>query len=108
MDWHSQSQAAKEAGVCHTAEECATGYAELDAAKKNQAIEFLKKELEQAMPEIRKAIEADPEHWNVPYHLGWGMAVRNLLRQNGMGEEFFGVDNLDCCYKFLVQDAAKI
>ncbi len=108
MNWHEQSEAAKVRGVCHTAEECKQGYAELDPAKKDEAIAFLRKELAAPLPEIRNSIAADPEHWNVPYHLGWGMAVRNLLREHDMGEEFFDVDNLDCIYKFLVEDAVRL
>jgi hypothetical protein len=107
MDWHKQSDIAKEEGVCHTDEECRQGYAELDPVKKDAAIAFLKRKLHEVLPEIRKSIADDPEHWNAPYHLGWGMSVRNLLRQEKMGEEFFDVDNLDCIYRRLVSDAAR-
>lgn len=102
-----QSEEAKQQGVCHTKEECVRGYAELPDDKKRPAIEMLKVELEQPMAEIRAAIACNPRGWVGPYHLGWGMSVRNLLRENGFGEEWFGIDNLDCIYTLLIEEAVR-
>ena len=33
-----------------------------------------------AVPKIRAAIDKDPEGWLTEYHFGWGMSIRNLLR----------------------------
>jgi hypothetical protein len=107
MNWYERSKEAEAAGVCHTEAERERGYAELDPEKKLLAVEFLRRELKEALPDIRKAIEADPDNWITPYHMFWGMAVRNLLRKEGYGEEYFDVDNLDCCYRRLIEDAAK-
>ena len=107
-NWLEQSEEAKEQGVCHTEEECKLMYSEIPQEKKDAAIKaFRESDYAQTFPEIRKAIAEDGEHWNVPYHLGWGMGVRNFFRQEGFGEEFFCVDNLDCCYKFLIEAGVK-
>lgn len=39
------------------------------------------------------------------YHMGWGMGVRNALREHGFGEEPFGVRNLDNIYVPLIEEA---
>jgi hypothetical protein len=36
-------------------------------------------------------------------HHGWGTGVRNWLRQRGLGEAYFGIDNLDDYYVPLVE-----
>ncbi len=71
-----------------------------------QAVEFLKKELTAVAPDIRKAIAASPE-WIDPYHFGWGMGVRNLLRQNMFGEKEMHVENLDNIYVELIEEAMQ-
>lgn len=107
MDWNSRSEEAIAQGVCHTDAECKRGYAELDADKKAAAVAFLRVKLHASMPEIREAIKNDPENWIGPYHMYWGMNVRNALRDAGMGEKFFPVHNLDDIYHLLVEDAAR-
>lgn len=37
--------------------------------------------------------------------MGWGMGVRNALREHGFGEEPFGVRNLDNIYVPLIEEA---
>lgn len=32
---------------------------------------------------LRREIAADPDKWWAGYHFGWGMSVRNYLRQQG-------------------------
>jgi len=107
-NWLEQSEAAKAEGVCHTREECLQMYSEIPEKKKEKAIEaFRESKYFEEAPSIKEEIAKDPEHWNVPYHLWWGMAVRNFFRKEAMGEKYFGVDNLDCIYKYLVEDAVK-
>ena len=107
MDWLKQSSEAAAEGVCHTEEETWRGYQEIPDAVKVPATRMLTQELSEVLPEVRLSIYVDPDHWNVPYHLWWGMSVRNLLRDKGFSEDYFGVDNLDCIYKYLVEDAAR-
>lgn len=108
-NWLEQSEAAKEQSVCHTEAECEQMYSEIPQEKKDAAIKaFRQSAYAIAFPEIREAIAADPDHWNAPYHLWWGMSVRNFFRQQGFGEEYFGVDNLDCIYAFLVEEAVAV
>lgn len=38
-------------------------------------------------------------------HFGFGMAVRNLLRKEGFGEDYFGIENLDDVYVPLLEMA---
>lgn len=107
-NWLEQSEAAKAEGVCHTESECQQMYSEIPQDKRDAAIDaFRKSHFTAAFPDIRKAIADDPEHWNAPYHFLWGMSVRNFFRQHGFGEDYFAVDNLDCCYKYFVEDAVK-
>lgn len=72
----------------------------------SQAVEFLKKELEPIAADIRMKIRnPGPYGWIAPYHFGWGMAIRNLLRQNGYGEKELHVENLDNVYVELIEEA---
>jgi hypothetical protein len=76
--------------------------------KRCDAVDFLKKTFtNETKQKIRKAIVADPDDWAIPYHCGWGMAVRNCLRDGGFGEEYFGIDNLDDIYVGLIEEAVK-
>lgn len=38
-------------------------------------------------------------------HHGWGTSIRNLLRQEGFGEPYFGIDNLDDFYVVFIEMA---
>jgi hypothetical protein len=106
-NWLEQSEDAQKEGVCHTEDECKQMYSEIPQYKKDAAIDAFRNDKTFAadFQKIRDEIAADPEHWNVPYHLWWGMGVRNFFRQKYFGEEYFGIDNMDCIYKFLVVDA---
>lgn len=92
-------------GVCHTDAECAAMYAALTPELKAPALKMLAEELVQAIPEIKAAYAAAPKDWYVGYHFGWGMSVRNLLREKGFGEGHFDVHNLDDIYVALVEEA---
>jgi len=105
-NWLEQSAEAAAEGVCHTEAECRQMYSEISQDKKDAATAMFRKEADD-LPAIKKAIAEDADHWNVPYHLWWGMAVRNLFRREGFTEAYFEIDNLDCIYKLLVEDAVK-
>lgn len=107
-NWLEQSPAAAAEGVCHTVSECVQMYSEIPQDKKDAAIAaFRKGRYGRQSSEIAEAIATQGEHWNVPFHFAWGMSVRNFFRQEGFGEPYFEIDNLDCIYKFLVEDAVK-
>lgn len=107
-NWLEQSPAAAAEGVCHTDSECKQMYSEIPQEQKDAAVAaFRSSDFAEASSQIREAIARDGEHWNIPYHLWWGMSVRNFFRQQGFGEKELGVDNLDCVYRFLVEDAVK-
>lgn len=105
VNQEKQSEEAKAGGVCHTDAECEQMYKDLTPEVKAPALEMLRTELKSAVDEIRAAYIAAPEEWYVPFHFGWGMAVRNLLREKGFGEEYFKVHNLDDIYVALVEEA---
>jgi len=69
-------------------------------------IHFLKESLGE---DFWKWFENAKLHGNWYTHNGWhfsgGMNVRNHLRQNGYGEAYLGIDNLDDTYTFLIEDA---
>ena len=83
-------------------------YDKLSKEIKAPAIAMLKKELPMmTQEEIRACIKDDPIQWVIPYHMDWGMAIRNLLRDKDFGEEHFKVGNLDDIYAELVEEAVK-
>jgi hypothetical protein len=108
IDQDKRSKAAEKQGVCHTYEENAQMYAEIPWEIKKPALAMLFSELGSVKGEIRKAYVADPKNWYIGYHFGWGMAVRNLLRQKGFGEKYFHVHNLDDIYIALVEEELEL
>lgn len=105
IDQEKQSPEAESKMVCHTDEECVQMFKDLTPEVKAPALAMLADELKTVVPEIKKAYAADPDGWYVGYHFGWGMAVRNLLREKGFGEEYFKIHNLDDIYVALVVEA---
>jgi hypothetical protein len=59
-----------------------------------------------APPEMCTHCDGGGRAPEMPLHMGFGMSVRNYLRQNGFGEDTFGVWNLDDYYIPLVERAA--
>jgi hypothetical protein len=102
------SQEAAAQGICHTDEECARMYAELSDDLRIPALLCLRKELNPVLSEIKNAYRKDPKNWYVGYHFGWGMSVRNLLREKGFGEEYFKIHNLDDIYVALIEEALEL
>ena len=83
----------------------AENFAKLDPALRDAAVDMLREELSGNAAAIREKIAENPQTWWAPYHFMWGMAVRNLLRERGFGEEQFMVDNIDDYYVSLVEAA---
>lgn len=94
--------------VCHTDEQCVEMYQRIPADKKAPVLEFLRKELEPDREDILAKVKEDPEGWFGPYHFNWGMGIRNLLRTNGYGEEYFNWHNSDDYYVYLVEEALGV
>ena len=69
---------------------------------------MLSTELEPTRQKIEEIRKCDPDAWITLVHFFWGMAVRNLLRRNGFGEEYFGVPNLDDICTSLIEEALKL
>jgi hypothetical protein len=54
---------------------------------------------------VSNMIQESPNKWWVMHHFTWGMAMRNLLRENGFTEQELGIDNLDNYYISLIEQA---
>jgi len=80
-------------------------YARFPEALRRPAVEMLRAELKTVADQIRAEIVKDPIHWVAPYHFGWGMTIRNLMRTKGFGEDYWPVDNLDDIYAACVEEA---
>lgn len=78
------------------------------AERKAPAVQMLRNALPaETLADVAKAIDSDPENWCSPYHFGWGMAIRNLLREKGYGEDYWPIWNLDDLYAMLVEEAVR-
>jgi hypothetical protein len=83
------------------------------------AIQFLKDWMTQKMgkekddePErplidvVTEMIKNNPEEWWLGHHFGWGMSMRNLLREHGYGERELGLNStLDDYYIAWIEQA---
>jgi hypothetical protein len=81
-------------------------YQDIPLFKREAAVSLLLSKItEQEKRVIMLAQMKDPTSWITPYHLTGGMWIRNQLRMNGMDEQYFEVDNLDCIQGPLWEDA---
>lgn len=79
----------------------------MNQAKYDEAVAFVRDELPDATKaELRALFAANPD-WYVPYHLRWGMDVRNWLRTHGFDERSLDVWNLDEVYIPLIRAAIQ-
>lgn len=84
-------------------------YAELDPAVKARGVEIIKTHLPaNDLPLIANQIKHYGKvRWviDIHEHFGWGMHVRNLLRQHGLTDDQVPSGNLDDYYVCLVEEA---
>lgn len=83
-------------------------YDELSSELKQPAIEMLQRELGEEFTQwYRDRVRTHDSRWWLPkgWHFIGGMAIRNLLREQGFGEAYFGIHNLDDVYIELVEGA---
>jgi hypothetical protein len=57
---------------------------------------------------VREQHAEDPQNWWVPYHFAFGLEIRNMLRDNGLKADAFGITNLDDIWVELVEEAAGV
>ena len=81
-------------------------YAEIPAEKKAPALALLR--------DVTSLVIADARLHGTPINAEWwkkhkliGIALQNLLRSRGYGEEYFGVTALNEIYISLVEEATK-
>jgi hypothetical protein len=68
----------------------------LDQQKVQAAVQMLRETLRTpTQSDVRGQARSDPLDWSPQQHFGFGLHVRNLLRDRGFGEEFFEIHNLD-------------
>jgi len=108
VDQEKQSPEAKAQGICHTDEECARMFSEIPDDIRIPVMLALRKQLNPVLSEIKNAYRKDPHYWYVGYHFGWGMAVRNFLREKGFDEKYFKIHNLDGIYVALIEEALEL
>lgn len=86
-------------------------YAELPQSIKTRGIEILHTYLPQNdLPLVSEQIrQYGTVIWivKIQEHFGWGMAVRNLLRQHGLTDDMLPLPNWDEYYVMLVEDACE-
>ena len=93
---------------CESLEECQALYASIPAEKKAPALEHLRNRLSGQEEDLRARHAADPKTWWAAGHFGWGMRVRNWLREAGFGEDYFHIVNLDDIYVQAVEEALDL
>jgi len=54
---------------------------------------------------VTEMIKENNQEWWLGHHFGWGMTMRNLLRENGYGEKDLGIGNLDDYYIAWIEQA---
>ncbi len=91
-----------------TSAERREAYAAIAPEIKAPALSLLNELLEPLASEIRGDYEKDPENWWKHGHFHFGLAVRNQLRRKGYDADYFGINNLDDIYVFLVEEALKL
>lgn len=70
------------------------------------AVQYLRELIPDSdIEKIRTAIRQDRETWFAAYHFGWGMWIRNKLREQHFAEDDFGITNLDNIYVQLIEEA---
>jgi hypothetical protein len=64
--------------------------------------------LEPVAGQIKADYVKDSLNWWKRGHFHFGLAVRNQLRRTGFDAKYFGVENLDDIYVYLVEDALQL
>ena len=83
-------------------------YISLPAEKKAPAVALLREKISDAdKQKIRDAIEKDGRGWITPHHFWFGMAIRNILRDEGFGEGYWPIWNMDDIYVYLIEEAVQ-
>jgi hypothetical protein len=83
-------------------------YESIPPEKTDPVLTLLRKQITpQDQDLIRNRILEDPEDWYVKSHFFFGMAIRNLLREHGYGEDYWPIWNLDDIYVHLLEESVK-
>jgi len=88
--------------------ECRETYDLIPQEIKAPVVRLLVSLLTPIEPEIRRDHARDTANWWMSGYFHFGLAIRNQLRRNGFDAEYFGVNNLDDIYVFLVEEALKL
>ena len=84
--------------------------ARVSMCKREEAAKFLESHFSDEDKNFLRALykDAGDPHWFSGYHFRGGMVIRNALRENGYGEDYFGIDNLDYIYCSLMEMAIGV
>ena len=70
----------------------------------DKAVKFLTTYLsDEVKDKIKAAYREDTTHWIAGYHLGWGMGIRNALRNAGLPDDQLPDQNWDDYYGAVVE-----
>ena len=71
-------------------------------------VDHIRQELpESTLQDIREQMADDPIHWCSPHHFGWGMSMRNLLR-DVVADDELPSGNWDDYYVKIIEEAAHV
>jgi hypothetical protein len=83
-------------------------WAELSDDVKTRAVELLRNEFPlELKQDLQNLIAKNPDNWIGMEHFGWGMAVRNFLRTNGLTDDLTPDRNWDDYYIKAIEEAVR-
>lgn len=84
-------------------------YKEIPSVFLNDCVNFLKSELsDETKTSIVELYNEKGSNWIDGHHFGWGMSIRNLLRENGFADDMLPDKNWDDYYIQVVECAIGV
>lgn len=72
-------------------------------------VQLLKKSVPEKLKNLLKEIyKKDPDNWMIPYHFGFGMSIRNVIREGGFPDKKLPDGNWDDYYVQVLEIAIGV